>query len=266
MRIYDPRLGKFLSEDPITSEYPELTPYQFAGNKPINSIDLDGLEPWEVSKTTTIPESSSSGTYIHGEYTEPTSTTTTSFSGTVYGPYVNAEAATSAAASGSATIANYHQTYTRTFEACASDGYLLAQRVDYGETYATAYTIGQPLFIGEGSGAYSRFGTHRSITLDRRASGACSPTGVLDPLIDGIITQPLAGGLEYLGMSESASQYTAGGITFAGMLAIGTKGKGFQNHHIIPNAVYRDFKADFKAMGWKQNDIMNLKTTDSFSR
>jgi len=44
MRIYDPRLGRFLSVDPITKQYPELTPYQFASNNPIDNIDLDGLE------------------------------------------------------------------------------------------------------------------------------------------------------------------------------------------------------------------------------
>jgi RHS repeat-associated protein len=44
MRIYDPRLGKFLSVDPLQEEYPELTPYQFASNNPIQNIDLDGLE------------------------------------------------------------------------------------------------------------------------------------------------------------------------------------------------------------------------------
>lgn len=44
MRIYDTRLGKFLSTDPITNEYPWYTPYQFAGNKPISFVDLDGLE------------------------------------------------------------------------------------------------------------------------------------------------------------------------------------------------------------------------------
>ena len=44
MRIYDTRLGKFLSVDPITVKYPELTPYQFASNRPIDGIDLDGLE------------------------------------------------------------------------------------------------------------------------------------------------------------------------------------------------------------------------------
>ena len=43
-RIYDTRLGKFLSVDPLTKDYPWYTPYQFAGNKPTTYIDLDGLE------------------------------------------------------------------------------------------------------------------------------------------------------------------------------------------------------------------------------
>ncbi len=43
-RIYDSRLAKFLSVDPLTNDYPELTPYQFASNSPIGFIDLDGLE------------------------------------------------------------------------------------------------------------------------------------------------------------------------------------------------------------------------------
>jgi RHS repeat-associated protein len=44
MRIYDPRLGRFLSVDAIADEYPQLTPYQFASNQPIESVDMDGLE------------------------------------------------------------------------------------------------------------------------------------------------------------------------------------------------------------------------------
>jgi RHS repeat-associated protein len=46
MRIYDSRLGRFLSVDPIEYDYPELTPYQFASNNPIALIDIDGLEGW----------------------------------------------------------------------------------------------------------------------------------------------------------------------------------------------------------------------------
>ena len=46
MRIYDARLGRFLSVDPIANDYPQLTPYQFASNTPIRAIDLDGLEAY----------------------------------------------------------------------------------------------------------------------------------------------------------------------------------------------------------------------------
>jgi len=44
IRIYDPRIGRFLSVDPLIEKYPELTPFQFASNTPIQAIDLDGLE------------------------------------------------------------------------------------------------------------------------------------------------------------------------------------------------------------------------------
>ena len=43
-RMYDSRLGRFLSVDPLTKKYPYLTPYQFASNTPILGIDEDGLE------------------------------------------------------------------------------------------------------------------------------------------------------------------------------------------------------------------------------
>jgi RHS repeat-associated protein len=59
MRIYDPRIGKFLSVDPLSKDYPYYTPYQFAGNSPIKFIDLDGEEPKDptpanLAKTKTI--------------------------------------------------------------------------------------------------------------------------------------------------------------------------------------------------------------------
>lgn len=46
MRIYDPRIARFLSVDPLSPEYPWYTSYQFAGNTPIQAIDLDGLEEY----------------------------------------------------------------------------------------------------------------------------------------------------------------------------------------------------------------------------
>ena len=37
-RNYDPRLGKFLSIDPLARKFPELTPYQFATNRVIQGV------------------------------------------------------------------------------------------------------------------------------------------------------------------------------------------------------------------------------------
>jgi RHS repeat-associated protein len=51
MRIYDPRLGRFLSVDPLTKQYPQLTPYQYASNGPVANIDLDGLEKYFYALT-----------------------------------------------------------------------------------------------------------------------------------------------------------------------------------------------------------------------
>ena len=54
MRIYDPRLGRFLSTDPITSTYPHLTPFQFASNNPILNIDIDGFEGVDYTKNSIL--------------------------------------------------------------------------------------------------------------------------------------------------------------------------------------------------------------------
>jgi len=47
-RVEDPRLGRFLSVDPLTKTYPWYSPYQFAGNTPIQAIDVEGAEPKSV--------------------------------------------------------------------------------------------------------------------------------------------------------------------------------------------------------------------------
>jgi RHS repeat-associated protein len=45
MRIYDSRVGRFLSVDPLTKKFPQYTPYSFSGNSPIWLIDKNGTEP-----------------------------------------------------------------------------------------------------------------------------------------------------------------------------------------------------------------------------
>ena len=67
MRIYDPRIGKFLSVDPIGKDFPWNSPYSYAEGDPINFIDLDGLEK-PVTRAQTVT----------GVATAPVLTTTTS--------------------------------------------------------------------------------------------------------------------------------------------------------------------------------------------
>lgn len=43
-RMHDPRVGRFLSLDPLTKAYPWNSPYSFAENRVIDGIDLEGRE------------------------------------------------------------------------------------------------------------------------------------------------------------------------------------------------------------------------------
>ena len=44
-RIHDPRIGRFLSIDPLSKKYPWFSPYSFSGNRVIDMIELEGAEP-----------------------------------------------------------------------------------------------------------------------------------------------------------------------------------------------------------------------------
>ena len=46
-RMHDPRIGRFLSMDPLKADYPWNSPYAFAENKVIQFIELEGLEATE---------------------------------------------------------------------------------------------------------------------------------------------------------------------------------------------------------------------------
>ena len=43
-RVHDPRLGRFLSIDPLAPDYPWNSPYAFSENRVIDGVELEGLE------------------------------------------------------------------------------------------------------------------------------------------------------------------------------------------------------------------------------
>ena len=55
-RVYDPRLSRFLSTDPLISQFPYYSSYQYAGDKPIWAIDLDGAEELILPRWLSLPD------------------------------------------------------------------------------------------------------------------------------------------------------------------------------------------------------------------
>jgi len=48
-RVYDPRIGRFLSIDPEFGQFADYSPYSFAGNNPIAFIDENGEAPKPIT-------------------------------------------------------------------------------------------------------------------------------------------------------------------------------------------------------------------------
>jgi RHS repeat-associated protein len=44
-RMHDPAIGRFISVDPLATDYPQYSPYAFSGNAVTAGVELEGLEP-----------------------------------------------------------------------------------------------------------------------------------------------------------------------------------------------------------------------------
>jgi len=51
-RIYNPRLGRWMSTDPVVKPY--IAPYQFGANNPVNFLDPDGADEFHFKEITTV--------------------------------------------------------------------------------------------------------------------------------------------------------------------------------------------------------------------
>ena len=55
-RVHDPRLGRFLSIDPLTKDYPWNSPYAFSENRVVDGVELEGAEYLDASGIAFTPK------------------------------------------------------------------------------------------------------------------------------------------------------------------------------------------------------------------
>ncbi len=60
-RMYDPRLGRFFANDPLSAKYPWNSVYAFSENRVIDGVELEGLEFYKKGTTLISAQTGSSG-------------------------------------------------------------------------------------------------------------------------------------------------------------------------------------------------------------
>ena len=48
-RQYDPVVGRWFAQDPLSEKYYGISPYAFCNNNPVNFVDPDGEDVWEIN-------------------------------------------------------------------------------------------------------------------------------------------------------------------------------------------------------------------------
>ena len=53
-RMYDPDLARWTTQDPLADQYLGISPYAYCNNNPVNYIDPDGRDIWEIARNGNI--------------------------------------------------------------------------------------------------------------------------------------------------------------------------------------------------------------------
>ncbi len=71
-RMHDPRIGRFLSLDPLSPKYPHNSPYAFSENRVIDGVELEGGEYEHYSLRFNFQEGQPVQTVINHDFTQRT--------------------------------------------------------------------------------------------------------------------------------------------------------------------------------------------------
>ena len=47
-RMYDPTTARWLTQDPLSEQYYDISPYSFCAGNPLKYVDMDGMDIWEI--------------------------------------------------------------------------------------------------------------------------------------------------------------------------------------------------------------------------
>lgn len=243
-RVHDPRLGRFLSVDPLTASYPHNSPYAFAENRVIDGFELEGLE-WAPTKDKegnvtdytwkgynadgTAPEGTvAGGTVTNGKYQMTFSSNAERRTGLMSATYIG-KGYEMPGKSGSASEYNFK---------FGLAGNSAAYNVSDAQGSLATYTYGGSAIGSSGSSLI--YGAREELGLNfHPATGACTP--VYPELY--LMPLPKLGvgarlGKFFFGARVSAafgrltlaSEY---GIAKYSVLRALTKGAGVEVHHLI---------------------------------
>jgi RHS repeat-associated protein len=67
-RMHDPRIGRFFALDPLAPEYPFYSPYAFSGNRVVDMVEQEGLQPAKPGEEGEIQNAYMTGPNGQGEY------------------------------------------------------------------------------------------------------------------------------------------------------------------------------------------------------
>lgn len=233
-RMHDPRIGRFFATDPLTAKYPWYTPYQFSGNKPIQFIELEGLEedisgansggksPEEMVKylQSRIEANEAQIQNIEQEQQQQTEAITEQLNGEIgsYTGLLERNISTK-------------QELMRMRQSFAEMAYVLDQMnlyFDYAEDptnnqdanyYVQSFTpyknLTEIFFAPVSTGG-------SPTDPSTMATGSCYPTTFAAPVVD-YGKEKLSAGLQYAGMSENAANNTSEGVFFFASILISRK-------------------------------------------
>lgn len=268
-RMYDPAIGRWNVADPLSESFADVSPYNHSNNNPINFSDPSGLAPvfqyggWDEYEG--VPDWVK-GALKQYDYDIQNGLLQNAYDNRRFGweSYNSKIDGYNAALK---SIGFNHvflpiievkgfstfNSFLNNVESIATRAYLAYESGAKFDTYinpAKAHLYGKNPY-----GAYMgpQNADEWEIVGDVIGSTEIPIAAQVGDLIS-------LGANVYKGSGSGVLMSAAAFIPFGSQTKLGAKlTTTFQKHHIIPNQVYKAFKSDLKAIGWKQNDMWNLK-------